>query len=81
MASLIKKSSLNTISVGNNAAMKLIKMNREDEKKTQLENFSNRLSLLANQVLCRRMDYADAHELLVSEAERFETIAAELNHV
>lgn len=58
-----------------------IKENREDERKALLNAFSARLDSIACKVTIEKMNYADVHQLLVSESLKLANDAAELNYV
>ncbi|EMH6402160.1 hypothetical protein AB5B87_001376 [Providencia rettgeri] len=58
-----------------------IKANREDERKSLMNRFADRQRQLADKVLAEKLDYAQIHQLLVDEADKFESQAGDLNYV
>ncbi|MEQ5220464.1 hypothetical protein ABN242_00185 [Providencia alcalifaciens] len=58
-----------------------IKANREDERKSLMNRFADRQRQLADKVLTEKLDYAQAHQLLVDEADKFESQAGVFNYV
>ncbi|HIB8920649.1 TPA: DUF2732 family protein [Morganella morganii] len=58
-----------------------IKANREDERKTITDVFAGRQRSLAAKILSEKLEYADAYQLLMGDAERLENEAGDLNHV
>ncbi|EFB73703.1 DUF2732 family protein [Providencia rustigianii] len=58
-----------------------IKANREDERKSLMNRYADRQRQLADKILTEKLDYAQIHQLLVDEADKFESQAGELNYV
>ncbi|HCR3201263.1 hypothetical protein Q4R10_20475 [Morganella morganii] len=58
-----------------------IKANREDERKTLMNGFADRLRHISQMISIHRMAPEHASLLLNGEAERIENEAGELNHV
>ncbi|BBG58856.1 hypothetical protein [Providencia rustigianii] len=58
-----------------------IKANREDERKSLMNRYADRQRQLADKILTEKLDYAQTHQLLVDEADKFESQAGELNYV
>nr|WP_282563962.1 hypothetical protein [Providencia rettgeri] len=58
-----------------------IKANREDERKSLMNRFADRQRQLADKVLTEKLDYAQIHQLLIDEADKFESQAGDLNYV
>lgn len=58
-----------------------IKANREDERKTLMNGFADRLRHVSQKILIHSMAPEQASLLLNGEADRIENEAGELNHV
>lgn len=58
-----------------------IKANREDERKSLVGGFADRLRSLAYKILDEKLNEGEIQQLLIGEAENLENQAAELNHV